>query len=948
MRLLDILPNGDFRMTGELLDDAIPQYAILSHTWGDESQEVTFEDMMKGSGQCKAGYKKVKFCGEQAARDGLRYFWVDTCCIDKTSAAELSENINSMFRWYRNANKCYVFFTDVSTPSSENDRDLQLRKSRWFTRSWTLQELIAPQCVEFFCHEHLRLGDKKSLEQQLHQITRISIYALRGELLSRFSVAERLSWVEKRSASRREDMAYSLLGIFDISMPAIYGEGERNAFRRLRDEIDRYSKNHLLDAPLQVQSMLFPAEQQKAAIIHPKWIVPLERNPHFTGRGLELAWLEEKLFSENRTAKLAITGLGGVGKTQLVLELLSRISDKRKNCLIIWIMASNLESLHQSYVDVALQLKIPGSENEKADVKRLVQEHLSKEDVGQWLLVFDNADDIEMWMAKPGSVNVASQNTEPQCRDLIEYLPRSEQGSVVFTTRDRKTAAKLAPHNVMKVSELSEEAAMELLKSYLHDHDLAKQRHDAISLVAELTYLPLAIVQAAAYISQTGITLSDYLSLLSGQEEEAVELLSQDFEDNTRYRNVKNPVVTTWLISFEQIQRCDSLAVEYLSFMACIEPKNIPQSLLPPATTRKKLFDAIGVLNAYSFVTRTSTSTDSVLKLHHLVHLAMRNWLLENEKMYQCISQALQHLAKIFPIDKHENRRLWRSYLPHAIYAIVSTRKHQNIKDRLALLEKVGMCLHRDGRYTEGENALEEVMEIRKKELGIKHPDTLRSMNSLASALRCQGKYKAAERMSLQALEGRKCLLGLEHPDTLFSMNSSAIVMQEQGKLEPAEQMIRQALGIRKKLLGVEHRDSLFSMNSLAIVLRELGKYEAAEHMIQQALRGRTKMLGIEHPETLSSMSHLSVILRLQRKYETAEEMCRKVLERREKALGVEHPITLTSISALVVVLQDQKRFEEAEELCRRALEGREKKLGAKHPDTLRSLFLLATLTPLG
>ena len=557
--------------------------------------------------------------------------------------------------------------------------------------------------MEFFCREHWRLGDKKSLEQQLHQITRIPIYALRGESLSRSSVAERLSWTEKRSATRKEDMAYSLLGIFDLSMPAIYGEGERNAFRRLRDEIDKYSRNHLLDASLQGQSLLFPVEQEKSPKVRLEWIVPLERNPHFTGRDAELAWLEEKLFSKNRTAKLAITGLGGVGKTQLVLELLWRITDKHKNCSIIWITASNSESLHQSYLDVALQLKIPGSEVEKTDVKRLVQEHLSKDNMGQWLLVYDNADDIEMWMAKPGSGRIIGQTAEPRCRDLIDNIPRSKEGLVLFTTRDRKTAAKLAPHNFVEISEMSEEAAMELLKSYLHNHDLAKQRQDAIYLLAELAYLPLAIVQAAAYISQTGITVSDYLSLLSGQEEEAVDLLSQDFEDNSRYRNAKNPVVTTWLISFEQIQQRDPLAAEYLSFMACIEPKAIPQSLLPPAATRRNLFDAIGVPNAYSFVTRRTARTDSVLKLHRLVHLAMRNWLSKNGKIDQYMSQALQHLAEIFPKDRHENRSLWRSYLPHAVYAIASTKIGQNFKTRVALLEKVGMCLHRDGRYTEGE-----------------------------------------------------------------------------------------------------------------------------------------------------------------------------------------------------------------------------------------------------
>ena len=145
MRLLKLLPSGDIRLAGYFLDNAIPPYAILSHTWGDESEEVTFEDMNKGSGRGKAGFEKIKFCGEQAARDGLQYFWVDSCCIKKSSDAELSEAINSMFRWYRGAAKCYVYLSDVSTlKRKERDQSLQntwesaFRGSRWFTRGWTL------------------------------------------------------------------------------------------------------------------------------------------------------------------------------------------------------------------------------------------------------------------------------------------------------------------------------------------------------------------------------------------------------------------------------------------------------------------------------------------------------------------------------------------------------------------------------------------------------------------------------------------------------------------------------------------------------------------------------------------------------------------------------------------------------------------------------------------
>lgn len=244
MRLLETLPNGDFRLTEKFLDKAIPPYAILSHTWGAASQEITFEDMVEDLGRSKAGYGKIRFCGEQASRDGLQYFWVDSCCIKKSSDSELSESINSMFRWYRHAEKCYVYLSDVSTTKRKRGiEDVQdtweqaFRESRWFTRGWTLPELVAPASVQFFSLEGEPLGDKKLLEKELHEITGIDVRALRGDSLTNFTVLERMSWAANRQTTRQEDKAYSLLGIFGIHMPLIYGEGEENSLRRLREAI---------------------------------------------------------------------------------------------------------------------------------------------------------------------------------------------------------------------------------------------------------------------------------------------------------------------------------------------------------------------------------------------------------------------------------------------------------------------------------------------------------------------------------------------------------------------------------------------------------------------------------------------------------------------------------------------------------------------------------------
>jgi hypothetical protein len=189
MRLLHYNNDGEFSLTQFF--DKIPRYAILSHTWGPE--EVTFKDMMEGNGASKTGFDKIQFCREQARCDRLQYFWVNTCCIDKSSSAELTEAINSMFRWYQNAVKCYVYLSDVSTKTrkasdsfTEYTWEPAFRSSKWFTRGWTLQELLAPSpsSVEFFSQERNRLGDKRSLEQQIHETTGIPLLALRGTPLS--------------------------------------------------------------------------------------------------------------------------------------------------------------------------------------------------------------------------------------------------------------------------------------------------------------------------------------------------------------------------------------------------------------------------------------------------------------------------------------------------------------------------------------------------------------------------------------------------------------------------------------------------------------------------------------------------------------------------------------------------------------------------------------------
>lgn len=251
MRLLERMPNGAFRLQS-FSDQNLPTYAILSHTWHeDNTQEIDFQDVGNGVGSDKTGWAKLQFCADRSAKDGLRWFWIDTCCIDKRNAVELSTAINSMFRWYQQSARCYVYLPDVSLSDAnqqspegrlESGWESAFRRSRWFTRGWTLQELVAPSLVEFYDSSGERLGNKESLSTIIRDITGICDLALQGSPLSNFTIKERKSWAERRVTTIEEDLVYSLLGIFDVTMPLIYGEGKDRAFRRLDDEIHKLHK----------------------------------------------------------------------------------------------------------------------------------------------------------------------------------------------------------------------------------------------------------------------------------------------------------------------------------------------------------------------------------------------------------------------------------------------------------------------------------------------------------------------------------------------------------------------------------------------------------------------------------------------------------------------------------------------------------------------------------
>jgi tetratricopeptide (TPR) repeat protein len=633
---------------------------------------------------------------------------------------------------------------------------------------------------------------------------------------------------------------------------------------------------------------------------------------------------------------MTVYGLGGRGKSALVLEFAYRSLAERARDLVFWVPAISRESFELAYREIATRLRLPGIADPNANINKLVKEALSAAGSGRWLMIVDNADDP--------AVLLDLVDGDPKSPRLVDYVPHSHRGAVLFTTRNRKAARTLTPGSVFELIDMSQGEARELLRQHITEEALLDDSTAIDQLLSILAYLPLAIVQAAAFINNNEILISDYVLLFQYAGAD-IELFSEQFEDSSRYREMDGTVAKTWHISFDQIRKQDPLAAEYLSFIACIDRINIPQSLLPLRGSAVQRVKALGTLTGYAFTTERQQTMqggrERFFDMHRLVHVALNVWLHRHDEWASSTQAVMDRLEEVVPWGGHDGKELWAPYLSHAVHA-AGHEDIVNSRGIASLLSRVGRCQTSLGQYAAAEVSYRQAVSSRREVLGHKHPDTLTSMSNLALVLDRQGKYEEAEAMHRQTLAQKEKVLGHEHPDTLTSMNNLATVLDKQGKYEEAEAMHRQTLAQSEKVLGPEHPDTLASMNNLALVLDRQGKYEEAEAMHRPTLAQSEKVLGPEHPDTLASINNLAAVLNRQGKYEEAEAMHRQTLAQSEKVLGPEHPDTLASMNNLALVLDRQGKYEEAEAMHRQTLAQKEKVLGHEHPDTLTSMSNLA------
>lgn len=679
---------------------------------------------------------------------------------------------------------------------------------------------------------------------------------------------------------------------------------------------------------------LFEKSQRELGLVKkdeiPFWYVPYRRNPFFTGRENILTQLHAILEKE-KTAALsqvhAISGLGGIGKTQVALEYAYRYGHEYQS--VLWARADSREVLISDFAEIAVLLRL--SECDAKDQKRAIE--AVRQWLGAltlWLLILDNVEDL---------------------RIIGDFIPLKGKGHTLLTTRFQFTGT-IAQGIDLDVMGLEEGTLFLLRRAKVIPQDASLPTTADYTNAKELSQLmgglPLALDQAGAYIEETGCSISEYLEIY---QSEGIALL----QERDQFANDHpEAVVSTLFLAFEKVRRANPLAARLLLFLAFLHPDAIPEEIimdgvselgsafLPVTKNKSKLNTLIRELRKFSLIRRNPV--DRVLTIHRLVQAVLKS-MLNDETTRQWAERTVRAVSRAFPEVQVATWPQYERCLSQALVCADLIAKYQfDFPEAARLLGLTGRYLYERGRFAEADPFLHQALEIRKKVLGSEHLDTTTSLNDLALLYHAQGKYELAEPLYLHALQVRKMLLGLEHPDTATVLYNLAVLYHAQGKYKLAESSYQQALQIREKILGPEHSDTATCLNDLAVLYADQGKYDQAVALGQQVLGIKEQILEPDHPDIAISLSNLAGFYHAQGKYLQAEPLYQRAHLIFEKVLGPLHTYTATSLDNLAGLYTDQGKYIQADSLSQRALVIKEKVLGIEHPEVIQSLITLASL----
>ncbi|KAJ7101180.1 hypothetical protein C8R44DRAFT_859288 [Mycena epipterygia] len=658
-------------------------------------------------------------------------------------------------------------------------------------------------------------------------------------------------------------------------------------------------------------------------------------------------------------------GLGGAGKTQIALKFIAKSTSNFTD--IFFIDSSSTETIEIDLKNIAKTKAVGESLHDALQWLR------SKQD--EWLLFFDNADDPKI--------------------NLNDYFPQCDHGNIIITSRNPGLVVHASSHSV--VSDMEEIDAVDLLLRSAGEEATDDNKTAAVQIVKVLHYLPLAIVQAGAFISKSG-DLDSYLALY---EQNRVRLLSQ--QPAQSHDNYAWTVYTTWQISFNQLSQPAAI---FLQLCSLLHHQGISEKIFKNAATYKfgpsspskeelqmpleflsQFLGPDGVWDPFHFTDMTNEvrayslinfhPQQKMFSIHPLVHDWTRSTLSEKE-LYQHYMVAivgmsvagiserelqlasrwiqphidflLQDNSNLIPDFRHEFGKIyvWGEKLKKAEELQVAVfKKRRNLlgethPDTLDAMFWLAWVYRDLGKLKEAEQLEVVVLKQQRDVLGDNHPDTLDVMGSLAVTYQSLGRLKEAEELKVVVLEQRRNLLGDNHPDTLVTMGNLAVTYEKLGKLKEAEELGIVVLEQQRNLLGDNHPDTLRAMGNLARTYKGLGRVKEAEELEVVVLEKKTNILGENHPETLIAMGNLAFTYNKLQRWQEAQELGEVVLKKRRNVLGDNHPLTLRAMSNLAVTYNKLERWQEAEELGLTALKKQMDLLGDKHPWTLETMQNLA------
>ena len=664
----------------------------------------------------------------------------------------------------------------------------------------------------------------------------------------------------------------------------------------------------------------------------PLWNVPFRRNPFFTGRTSLLERLHDQL-NRSQSAALtqshALTGLGGIGKTQSAVEYAYRYRNEYH--AIFWVRAASRETLAADYIAIARLLSLP-AQDDQDQMQTVFATKRWLEQNRNWLLILDNADTLSL---------------------LSDFLPDAGHGHILLTTQAQATG-KIAVSLPVDTLNLADSVLLLLRRARLLTietslDDIPRPLYEqAQVIVEELDGLPLALDQAGAYIEETECSLADYVHLYRRRR---LALLSRQSNLSVDYPRT---VANTWSLSFSRVEQASEAAAELLRLCAFLHADAIPEAfitdgaehlptLLQETVSDPLLFnEAIQLLRRYSLLKRNPET--HALNIHRLVQVVLKESM-DKETRRQWSERTLRLVNTAFPDVSFDVWSRCELCMPHVQMCVdVIDEYALHIPEAFRLLHQAGRYLHERGQYSRAETLLQRAISIAEQLSGNAHPDVAHILTDLAESYWSQTKYEQAEILYQRAL-----LIYEQTPDAsririATILNDMGMLYEYQEQYEQAEAYLQRSLTIREQELEATHADIGESFNNLAWVSYKERKYEQAEQLYQRGLAIREQTLGSDHPTTAQSLDNLALLYSDQGNYEQAEPLLQRALTIFEQSVGPKHQDTAIALRILADLYAKQEQYERARPLYQQALAIFEQALGSEHPYVALCLQRLARL----